>query len=51
MGTLYRVVLGKVAFHYDNVSIQQQGTKVRCTYLQNKRAPFISITKLRSGFA
>jgi len=41
VGTLYRVVLGEVAFRYDNVNLQQQGASYGVhTYIQEKCAPF-----------
>jgi len=44
VGTLYRVVLGEVAFCYDNVNLQQKGARYGVhTYLQGKRAHFISV--------
>jgi len=50
VGTLYRVVLGEMAFHY-NVNLQQkeQGAVYILTYKANEHR-FISVWKLKSGF-
>jgi len=48
-GTLYTVVLGEMAFSYDNVYILQQGVCI-LTYKTNA-CNFVSISKLRSAFA
>ena len=51
-GTLYRVVLGEIAFSYDDIYILQQGEGevYILTYKTNAHS-FVSISKLRSGFA
>jgi len=49
VGTLYRVVLGEVAFRYDN-SNKKQGMLYILNYKANAHR-FISVSKLKSGFA
>jgi len=50
-GTLYRVVLGEIAFSYDNIYILQQGEGEAyiLTYKTNAHS-FAFISKLKSGF-